>query len=441
MINRVPSKSLGNKTPYEMLFHSPPSYTYLRCFGCLCFISTSHSHRHKFAPKSRKCVFLGNPHGIKGYKVMDLATNFVYISRDIVFYESVFPYASTSSPSTSYLTDFIFPHVTYDSSCTSNCFSFTTPAHSILDSTLIPDSDLVVSHSDPVTLEPTTHTSLPDSNSLEPTAHASIPDPIHATNPDLAITPTAQLVQPPLRRPTRPHVPPSYLSDYSCKTVVNAKPQSSLPYALSDFLSYSHLGSRFKSLVLAVSAAPSELVSFHQAVQFPEWRAAMDKEIKALEVNNTWTLAPLPPGKTAIGCKWVYRIKYFPNGSIERYKARLVAKGFTQKLGLDYSETFSPVAKFVSIRIVLSLATVKGWFLHQMDVNNAFLHGDLVEDVYMSFPPGFHSKGEGLVCKLNKSLYGLKQASRQWFEKFSTTILQIGFVQSKSNYSMFTHSQ
>ena len=167
----------------------------------------------------------------------------------------------------------------------------------------------------------------------------------------------------------------------------------------------------------------------------------MDKEIKALEVNNTWTLAPLPPGKTAIGCKWVYRIKYLPNGSIERYKAHLVAKGFIQKLCLDYSETFSPVAKFVSIRIVLSLAAVKGWFLHQMDVNNAFLHGDSVEDVYMSFPPSFHSKGEGLVCKLNKSLYGLKQASRQWFEKFSTTILQIGFVQSKSNYSMFTHSQ
>ena len=157
----------------------------------------------------------------------------------------------------------------------------------------------------------------------------------------------------------------------------------------------------------------------------------MDKEIEALEVNNTWNLTLLPPGKSAIGCKWVYRVKYLPNGTIERYKARLVAKGFTQKHGLDYSKTFFPVAKLVSVRIVLSLAAVKGWFLHQMDVKNAFLHGELLEDVYMCLPPSFHNKGEPhLVCKLNRSLYVLKQASRQWFEKFSSTILQMGFVQS-----------
>ena len=119
----------------------------------------------------------------------------------------------------------------------------------------------------------------------------------------------------------------------------------------------------------------------------------MDKEIEALEVNNTWTLTQLPLGKSPIGYKWVYRIKYLLDGTIERYKAQLIAKGFTQKLGLDYLETFSPVAKFVSVRIVLSLAVVKGWFLYQMDVNNAFLHDDLVEDVYMCLLPTFHSKG------------------------------------------------
>ena len=98
----------------------------------------------------------------------------------------------------------------------------------------------------------------------------------------------------------------------------------------------------------------------------------MDKEIATLELNNTWTLTSLPAGESPIGCKWVYRVKYHSDGSIERYKARLVAKGFTQQLGLDYSKTISPVAKSVSVRIVLSLAVVKGWFLHQMDVNNAF---------------------------------------------------------------------
>ena len=112
----------------------------------------------------------------------------------------------------------------------------------------------------------------------------------------------------------------------------------------------------------------------------------MDKEIEALKVNNTWTLTHLPPGKSAIGCKWVYRIKYLHDGTIERYKARLVAKGFTQKHVLDYLETFSLVTKSISIRIVFSLAAMKGWFLHQMDVNNAFLHGDLDEEVYMALP-------------------------------------------------------
>ena len=145
----------------------------------------------------------------------------------------------------------------------------------------------------------------------------------------------------------------------------------------------------------------------------------MAAEIASLEANNTRTLTPLPVGKKPIGCKWVYKVKYKADGSIERYKARLVAKGFTQK-GVDYFETFSLVAKMVSIKVLLAAATIKGWFLSQLDVNNAFIHGDLDEEVYMALPQGFHSQGE-VVCKLNKSLYGLKQASRQWFTKFSNT--------------------
>ena len=165
----------------------------------------------------------------------------------------------------------------------------------------------------------------------------------------------------------------------------------------------------------------------------------MDAEIAALESNHTWTPTPLPPNKKVIGCKWVYKVKYKSNGSIERYKARLVAKGFTQHEGLDFTETFSPMAKMATVKTLLAIFVVKGWHLTQLDVNNAFLHGELLEDVYMQLSQGFHSKEE-LVCKLNKSLYGLKQASRQWYSKFSTTILKCEFRQSRSNYSLSLRS-
>lgn len=138
-----------------------------------------------------------------------------------------------------------------------------------------------------------------------------------------------------------------------------------------------------------------------------------------MELNHTWFVVCLPPGKPSIGCKWVYKIKHKSDGSIEHYKARLVAKVYTQQEGVNFIDTFSPVAKLVIVKVLLALASSHNWHLLQMDVNNAFLNGDLFEEVYMDLPLGYarkrecsHYAGE-LVCKLHKSIYGLKQASQQ----------------------------
>jgi hypothetical protein len=181
---------------------------------------------------------------------------------------------------------------------------------------------------------------------------------------------------------------------------------------------------------------------FSEAFKSPDWREAMNQEYDALLANNTWTLCPLPANRHLIRNKWVYKVKQKADGSIERYKARLVAKGFDQRCGIDYTETFSPVIKPAMVRLVLAIAVHFNWPIRQLDISNAFLHGNLQEDVYMAQPQGFViSEFPNYVCKLNKAIYGLKQAPRAWFNRLSESLLDFGFVQSMVDASLFLFHQ
>ncbi|KAJ3708562.1 hypothetical protein LUZ61_012267 [Rhynchospora tenuis] len=181
-----------------------------------------------------------------------------------------------------------------------------------------------------------------------------------------------------------------------------------------------------------------EPTCYTQAVKSDVWRLAMATELSALAQNATWELVSPPPDAHIIGSKWIFKTKYKPDGSVERHKARLVAKGYNQEEGIDYEETFSPVIKPTTIRTVLSIALSLHWPCHQLDVNNAFLHGDLEETVYMSQPPGFADLNfPDHVCKLKKAIYGLKQAPRAWFSKLKQFLLSHNFISSQADNSLF----
>jgi hypothetical protein len=190
---------------------------------------------------------------------------------------------------------------------------------------------------------------------------------------------------------------------------------------------------------LAESGEPNSLAA---DLNDPNWKMAMDQEFSALVQNKTWHLVPPAPGRNLIDCKWVYKIKYKAYGSIDRYKARLVANGFKQRYGIDYDDTFSLVVKFATIQLVLSLAISQGWGLHQLDVHNKFLHGILEEEVYIKQSSGFEDPSKPAYhCKLDKALYGFKQAPRAWYLRLSSELQNLGFTPSKSDISLFFYKK
>ena len=391
LVNRLPSAALGGAIPLQRLtlaadlFSLPP-----RVFGCTAFVQDHTPGLSKLAPRAQKGVFVGYSRTQKGYRVYFPDRRQYVTSADVTFHEDV-PYF-TSTPSGD---DLSSPSLLPSVSAT-------------------PVIDLPMTVSIPLPEVSPPSASLPSNPSSEPESSSS---PI-ATVP-------APLSPPPS--------PPPPVSDLDLPIALRKGTRQCTQYPIAHHISPARLSPSYRSLALVI-LTDSIPKSYIEALQVPAWKAAMDVEYAAFIQRETWTLVPRPIDANVVSCKWVYSLKYNPDGSIARYKARLVARGFSQAYGLDYHETFSPVARLSSIRVLFSIALDQSWPLHQLDVSNAFLYGDLDEQVFMEQPPGYVAQGESSeVCLLKKAIYGLKQSPRAWFHKFSQLLFAYGFVSTVSD--------
>ncbi|CAH9074829.1 unnamed protein product [Cuscuta epithymum] len=317
LINRMPSSVLDGKTPYQCLFPNkelfpiPP-----KIFGCTCFVRDVNPHRTKLDPKSLKCILLGYSRVQKGYRCFCPSTGRYLISIDVSFHENT-PFSSSKTDIHEDNDEILIYTVTIPETTPSVTMS------NVTDPDPRPPVHLVYTrrhkaqdHSPPVTPVIT----YPDTG---PTS-ISCPEPVPASS-DLVSTSDLDLPIA-LRKGTR-----------SCT------------HPISSFVSYSQLSPASCSFVASIDSI-SVPKSVKEALSHPEWRHAMVEEMNALDLNGTWDLVYLPSGKKSIGCKWVFAVKVNPDGSVARLKARLVAKGYAQTYGVDYSNTFSPVAKLTSVR-------------------------------------------------------------------------------------------
>lgn len=225
--------------------------------------------------------------------------------------------------------------------------------------------------------------------------------------------------------------------DTSTAVIVDQPRTRRRPTWMEDYVSGGEL-SDDDSLAHFVFFADCDPLTFHDAIKDSKWQHAMDEEIKSIEKNNTWDLVELPKGQKSIGVKWIYKTKLNKDGGVDKYKARLVVKGYNQEFGVDYKEVFAPVARLDTIRLVLAMAAQNFWFIYQLDVKSAFLHGELKEEVYVDQPLGYVRKGEeDKVYKLKKALYGLKQAPRAWYSRIDSYLAKEGFHKCPHEHTLF----
>uniref|UniRef100_A0A2N9FH39 Integrase catalytic domain-containing protein n=1 Tax=Fagus sylvatica TaxID=28930 RepID=A0A2N9FH39_FAGSY len=359
LINRMPSKVLQFQTPLQSLSktHSLPTLLQIppKVFGCVCYVHIHKQHRSKLDPRAQKCIFLGYSTTQKGYKCYHPPSTKILVSMDVTFLEDQ-----------AYFSGGDLEHSLQGENLQSEEKSWNVLPTLELNS--VPSSGPALDSREQASLDQSNDqlvvpvTGNPEIvSSLEPTT----PVDSHVDDSNMPIA---------LRKSTR-----------TCPSIYR--------YPISNYVSSHRLSPSCKAFANQLSSV-SIPKNLQEALNNPRWKAAMVEEMEALQKNSTWKLVELPKDKKTVGCKWVFTVKHKEDGSIERFKARLVAKGYTQTYGIDYQETFAPVAKINTIRVLLSLAANLEWPLQQFDVKNAFLHGDLEEEVYMDFPPGFSTSSE-----------------------------------------------
>jgi hypothetical protein len=426
--NRCPSRVNPNKaSPFELWAGRKPSIGHLRIFGCKAQVYIpKEKGRNKLQPRSHLCTFIGYPHKSKGYLFLT-PTGKEIISDNATFDELTFLKLAKIR----------------------NCQTETEINQTEKEEESVISAEEFNSLPIPTgTFDSTSHDRLPNQD---------------AKNDDTAPLPSEQatsLIEPEIDANSEK---PDNVIDSSTKSLPDHNPDqivsehedahTNIPHTefeeiLSEDEDDDHTKKKtaFVLAAMAFSAAtsqdrdPKTYRDAMNSVNRHQWKKSMEDEIDSIVKNDTWELTHLPKGRKAIGLKWVYKTKRDENGNISRYKSRLVVKGFSQKYGVDYEETWAPVANYSSVRMLLTIAATKDLEIVQYDVKTAFLHGEIdVKTIYVQQPEGFNQKGhEGKVYRLKKSLYGLKQAPRIWNQCINKEFLKFGLKQSKRDPCIYT---
>lgn len=434
-LNRTSTRLLDDFTPYEAWTDQIPSVSHMRPFGCLCYIHVPDALRKKLDPKSRRGLFMGYADNSKAYRVWDIEKKTVVLSRDVHFDERSFQDSDQSSQASSSsqnsASDFIWipsqpsvpsrletaPSVPPSMTQAAQPPSASTPVAqpSVTTQATQPSAStqpMVTAHSEEQgqTLNVNNHPSQipPDPGfqvlPIEDDAHQLV------QNPQEPLQQHGSEITSPLGRGRRTINPPQRLGEWYCFTAM-------------------------------ASTLPKVPTTYEEAINSPQaeqWKKSMEAEFDSLLLNKTWCLEDLPPGRKPIRCKWVYTLKLKPDGSLDRYKSRLVAKGCSQVPGVDFKQTFSPTVKYDSIRIVLAIVAAQDMEMVQFDITTAFLNGALEEEIYMVQVPGFEEKATPKkVCRLLKSLYGLRQASRAWHHRLTEFLKTHKLVQTSADSCVY----